>query len=193
MLIFFYRKYHVEGGYVPVKLGLKDIIFVMEDVDAASKVVKRWDGLTTLDVMEPESIHLPTPPKSLFRMFLESTNSDCKDLLKELTEKSDRLKKEVEAQKPEVLRAIAQCLTIHPALGLVGGLHPGMTPQSLACAHEPWNPIPSKTINAPNWIRFSLPRPKPSRLCYSPEPRLMISWPTNYLARLTLSPVTLFR
>jgi chaperone BCS1 len=119
MSIFFDRKYHVEGGYVPVKLGFKDIIFVMEDVDAASKVVKRRDGLTTSDVVEPESIHLPTP-KSLFRMFLESTNSDCKDLVKELTEKSERLKKEAEAQKSEVLRAIAQRLTCHPALGLVG-------------------------------------------------------------------------
>ena len=31
---------------VPIKLGFKDVIFVMEDVDAASKVVQRRDGKT---------------------------------------------------------------------------------------------------------------------------------------------------
>ena len=29
---------------VPIKLGFKDVIFVMEDVDAASKIVHRRDG-----------------------------------------------------------------------------------------------------------------------------------------------------
>jgi hypothetical protein len=135
-------------------------------MDVMLKVVKRWDGLMTLDLVDPESIHLPTSPKSLFRMFLESTNSDCKDLAKELTEKSNRLKKEAKAQKPQLLRAIAQCLTGHPALPLVIGLHLGMTPQTLGCAHKPWNPIlSSKRINTPNWMRLSLPKPKPSRVC----------------------------
>ena len=31
---------------MPIKLGFKDVIFVMEDVDAASKVVQRRDGKT---------------------------------------------------------------------------------------------------------------------------------------------------
>jgi len=30
--------YCVQGDEVPIKLGFKDVIFVMEDVDAASKV-----------------------------------------------------------------------------------------------------------------------------------------------------------
>ena len=34
------------GDEVPIKLGFKDVIFVMEDVDAASKVVQRRDGKT---------------------------------------------------------------------------------------------------------------------------------------------------
>jgi chaperone BCS1 len=41
MSIFFDKKYHIEGEDVPVKLGFKDIIFVMEDVDAVSSIVKR--------------------------------------------------------------------------------------------------------------------------------------------------------
>lgn len=41
MSVFFDKKFIIEGEDVPVKLGFKDIIFVMEDVDAASSIVKR--------------------------------------------------------------------------------------------------------------------------------------------------------
>ena len=34
----FDQTYCVQGDEVPIKLGFKDVIFVMEDVDAASKV-----------------------------------------------------------------------------------------------------------------------------------------------------------
>jgi hypothetical protein len=119
MSIFFDRKYQVEGASVSVKLGFKDVIFVMEDVDAASKIVKRRDGRTSAEVVEPQKIDLPIP-KSLWRMFLESASSDCKDLVKQLEEKSEKLKEEAEKLKPEALKAIAQRVTFLPALGLVG-------------------------------------------------------------------------
>jgi hypothetical protein len=117
MSIFFDRNYHIEGADVHVKLGFKDVIFVLEDVDAASKVVKRRDGRKTADVVETETLDLPVP-KSMWRMLLETSDSECKELVEKLMEKSERLKKE--AQKPEVLRAIAQRMMILPALGLVG-------------------------------------------------------------------------
>ena len=47
MDIMFDQQYMVMGDEVPIKLGFKDVIFVMEDVDAASKVVHRRDGKTT--------------------------------------------------------------------------------------------------------------------------------------------------
>ena len=37
----FDQKYSVEGIESPIRLRIKDVIFVMEDVDAASKVVHR--------------------------------------------------------------------------------------------------------------------------------------------------------
>ena len=46
MDIMFDQQYMVMGDEVPIKLGFKDVIFVMEDVDAASKVVQRRDGKT---------------------------------------------------------------------------------------------------------------------------------------------------
>ncbi|KAL3936571.1 MAG: hypothetical protein SGBAC_008140 [Bacillariaceae sp.] len=120
MSIFFDRNYHVEGASVPVKMTFKDVIFVMEDVDAASKIVKRRDGRKTTSVDDGgQQISLPTP-KSLWRMFLESTSDDCKALVKELTTKSDRLKKDEESLRSEVLRSMNQRLAGLPALGLVG-------------------------------------------------------------------------
>ena len=44
-------RYQVSGEDVPIKLKYKDIIFVMEDVDAASKIVhKRSGGPSTVRV-----------------------------------------------------------------------------------------------------------------------------------------------
>ncbi|CAJ1937934.1 unnamed protein product [Cylindrotheca closterium] len=120
MSIFFDRNYHVEGASVPVKMTFKDVIFVMEDVDAASKIVKRRDGRKTSNMLDDgQQIPLPTP-KSLWRMFLESTSDDCKALVKELTSKSDRLKEDEESQRSDVLRSMNQRLAGLPALGLVG-------------------------------------------------------------------------
>mmetsp|Transcript_44024 Transcript_44024/g.130360 ORF Transcript_44024/g.130360 Transcript_44024/m.130360 type:complete len:634 (-) Transcript_44024:101-2002(-) len=46
MEVMFDQKYQVIGQQDPVKLRLKDVIFVMEDVDAISKIVHRRDGLS---------------------------------------------------------------------------------------------------------------------------------------------------
>jgi chaperone BCS1 len=117
MSVFFDRKYHVEGSYVPIKLGFKDVIYVMEDCDAASKVVKRRDGQKPTEAGIEESISLPMP-KSLWRLFLESTSSECRELVALLLEKSKRLKEQAEKERPKALFALAKRLNEQPALGL---------------------------------------------------------------------------
>jgi chaperone BCS1 len=121
--IFFDRTYHVQGQCVPVKLGYKDIIFVMEDVDAGSKVVKRRDGKKKTTGIQIDDVEFP-PPKSIWQMLVESSESDCVELVKILIEKSERLKEE--ALKPEVLQSIAKRVMVLPGLGLVreAGDHP---------------------------------------------------------------------
>eukprot|EP00934_Nitzschia_sp_Nitz4_P006844 Nitzschia sp. Nitz4//scaffold67_size101165//54792//56993//NITZ4_004530-RA/size101165-processed-gene-0.59-mRNA-1//-1//CDS//3329556477//6834//frame0 len=118
MSVFFDRRYNVEGSYVPVKLGFKDVIYVMEDCDAASKVVKRRDGRKASDLAPAQSIELPTP-KSLWRLFLENHSEECSEVVEKLTEKSERLKAKAEEWRPDVLHSIAQRVNCHPALGLV--------------------------------------------------------------------------
>eukprot|EP00448_Togula_jolla_P038739 CAMPEP_0170637040 /NCGR_PEP_ID=MMETSP0224-20130122/38176_1 /TAXON_ID=285029 /ORGANISM="Togula jolla, Strain CCCM 725" /LENGTH=103 /DNA_ID=CAMNT_0010966847 /DNA_START=1 /DNA_END=309 /DNA_ORIENTATION=- len=44
MEVMFDSRYHIIGQEVPIKLRFKDVIFVMEDVDALSKIVHRRDG-----------------------------------------------------------------------------------------------------------------------------------------------------
>jgi len=115
--IFFDNTYNIQGQCVPIKLGYKDIIFVMEDVDAASKVVKRRDGKNTVSTVLPGRDELPTP-QSMWHMLVQSSESECQELVKILMEKSERLKKET--QKPELLHAMARRMMILPELGLVG-------------------------------------------------------------------------
>lgn len=117
MSVFFDKRYHIKGEYVPVKLNMKDVIFVMEDIDAASNVVKRRDGKKGCDVMQSEYVNLPIP-KSMWRMMLESNDSNCRSLVQKLIEKSDRLK--AEATKPEVLISMTKRMMALPGLGLVG-------------------------------------------------------------------------
>ena len=45
--LFFDQKYQVEGGSYPINLRYEDVIFVMENVDAVSDVVKRCDRKNT--------------------------------------------------------------------------------------------------------------------------------------------------
>jgi len=91
MDIMFDQQYMVQGEEVPIKLGFKDVIFVMEDVDAASRVVHRRDGKTTASVTHTE-VHEAPKQKSPWTLFLESNDDDCKELVEKLMEKSPRLK-----------------------------------------------------------------------------------------------------
>lgn len=115
--VFFDSRYYIQGESVPVRLGYKDVIFVLEDVDAASNVVKRRDGKKTADIMQVENIEMP-PAKSIWRMLLESSDDDCQELVKELMEKSDRLKRA--ATNSDVLKSLASGMADLPGLSLVG-------------------------------------------------------------------------
>jgi len=116
--IFFDQKYFVEGEQVPVNLGFKDVIFVMEDIDAVSKIVRRRDGKMTEDnFAQPEQFEMSIT-KSLWTMILESTDESCIDLKKLLMEKSERLKEA--AQDSTVLTSATQRMSKVPGLSLVG-------------------------------------------------------------------------
>jgi len=132
MQIFFDGRYRVDGqGGVPVKLGFRDTIFVMEDIDAASKVVRRRDGKQTADFVQSEPVELP-PTKSLFQMFLESNDRSVRDLVKKLMDLSPRLREE--AKKPEVIRAMVDRATTLPGLSFVG-----LTPNQQDIGDRPTN------------------------------------------------------
>lgn len=117
MSIFFDRKFRIQGEMVPVQLGFKDVIFVIEDVDAASKIVKRRGGSRRVATTESDFVNVP-PPKSMWRMLLESNEADCLELVELLMEQSERLKEE--ATKPEVLRSISKRMATVPGLSFVG-------------------------------------------------------------------------
>ena len=117
MSVFFDTRYHIQGESVPIKLGMKNVIFVMEDIDAAANVVKRRDGKTGADVVQNDYIDLPVP-KSIWLMMLESNDDHCRTLVKTLMDKSERLK--AEATKPEVLVGMSKRMLALPGLGLVG-------------------------------------------------------------------------
>jgi len=115
--LFFDQKYYVQGERIPVKLNFKDVIFVMEDVDAVSKVVRRRDGKINGEAQEEVQVEMPAT-KSLWRMLLESHNDDCTGLVEMLLKKSDRLKQA--ANDPILLKSIAQKMGSIPGLSLVG-------------------------------------------------------------------------
>ena len=104
------------GDEVPIKLGFKDVIFVMEDVDAASKVVQRRDGLTGGGAARvTNAVQQLTPEEKAnlvggveltpWRLLLSSSDGDVKELVEELMGKSPRLK--AAAIDPENVRAAA--------------------------------------------------------------------------------------
>ena len=136
MAIFNHPKKQIEGQSMPQKLDFKDVIFVMEDVDAASHIVKRRDGKIPVGNEWDEPTSNPNHddnddetatgrqdsmprPKSVWHLFLESNDSDCKELVKLLIEKSDRLKQT--AADTQILTGTVQRLRALPGLGLVGG------------------------------------------------------------------------
>jgi len=117
MDIFFQKKYQIAGQDVPVSLGFKDVIYIMEDVDSASKIVKRRDGKTGEPQLEQFPVELPQP-KSIWQMLMECNDDVCRELVTELMEKSPRLKKA--AIESDVLRSLALRIGSVPGLGLVG-------------------------------------------------------------------------
>eukprot|EP00928_Gymnodinium_smaydae_P014898 TRINITY_DN1546_c0_g4_i1.p1 TRINITY_DN1546_c0_g4~~TRINITY_DN1546_c0_g4_i1.p1 ORF type:complete len:517 (-),score=100.38 TRINITY_DN1546_c0_g4_i1:180-1730(-) len=118
MDIMFDQQYMVEGEEVPIKLGFKDVIFVMEDVDAASKVVQRRDGKTTSSITRTEIVEAPRP-KTPWQILLESSDSQCRELVKVLMDKSPRLKEA--ALNSSTLCSLAKSLLDPPGLGLLVG------------------------------------------------------------------------
>jgi len=127
--VFFDQKHSIEGENVPITLGFKDVIFVMEDIDAVSKIVKRRDGKTTTQIANTE--HLETmKQKPLWTMILESTNKSCKILTEELIEKSERLKKA--ARDPHILSTKVQRATRVPGIRIIGECTRNDTTRSIA-------------------------------------------------------------
>jgi hypothetical protein len=122
---FFDKKFRVLGE-VTAQLDFKDVIFCLEDLDAASDIVKRRDGKTCDDdsatdvaAMTEEILAQVPPAKSLWQHLLESSDETCLALVELLKEKSERLKEE--AQTPDKLQAVAECLSsLRPGLSLVG-------------------------------------------------------------------------
>ena len=98
-------------------MDFEDAIYVMDDIDAVSDIVKRRDGKKTAEVIQTSHIDMPAP-KCLWRLLVESENEDCKKLVSTLIEKSERLKSE--ATKPDIVRSVTKRMNALPALGLVG-------------------------------------------------------------------------
>jgi len=115
MKVFFDRRRSIENEYVEDDVGFKEAIFVMEDVDAASNIVKRRDGKKTVDMVQTEQVDIQS--MSMWHMILNSESDDCKKLVETLMEKSDRLKEE--AQKPELVRGIVHRMKSLPGLTVV--------------------------------------------------------------------------
>lgn len=115
--IFYDRRFRVTGQDVPIELDYPDVIYVMEDVDAASKVVHRRDGKKTADVLRSQTFDEPEP-KCLFQLFLESNDGTCRELVQKLVEASERLKEY--ASQPHVIKEMCRKMMALPELSLVG-------------------------------------------------------------------------
>lgn len=120
--IFLDERRAVDDQVVPVKLGMEQVIYVMEDVDAASKLVQRrvaampskkcarFNGNSGDDAQEAV-MPLPAP---LWHLFLQSTDEKCKRLVQKLLGKSNRLKQE--AQRSGILSAVVDTMNTMSAL-----------------------------------------------------------------------------
>jgi len=122
MDIMFDQQYMVEGEEVPIKLVFKDVIFVMEDVDAASKVVQRRDGKSTASVTRTEIIEAPKP-KCAWQILLESSDDGVREVVKLLMEKLPRLKEA--ALSSESLCSVAKQMVAPAGLSLLVGASTG--------------------------------------------------------------------
>merc|ERR1712032_407028 len=122
MDIMFDQQYMVEGEDCPIKLGFKDVIFVMEGVDAASKVVQRRDGKSTASVTRTEIIDAPRP-KCAWQILLESSDDSCREVAKLLMEKLPRLKESALSSKS--LCSVAKQIVAPAGLSLLVGASTG--------------------------------------------------------------------
>jgi len=120
MDIMFDQSYMVMGDDVPIKLCFKDVIFVMEDVDAAAKIVQRRDGKrgaaaraeeqrTPLSADENAQLvgDVATSTTTPWGMILSYDGDDesVKKLADDLMSKSERLKAAALASKSLVATA----------------------------------------------------------------------------------------
>ena len=80
--------YFVQGYGVTIKLDFKYVIFVIEDIDAATDAVKRLDGKT--EAIRRDEVDL-TAPKSPWRLLLESSGQKPSSV-QFLKGKSERLR-----------------------------------------------------------------------------------------------------
>lgn len=116
--LFFSDEFKYEGSYYPSKMTFKDVIYVMEDIDAASKVVQRRDGKRTSRVAQTVHVNdLGSSTTNMWQLLLASQGENCIELVKKLVEKSQRLKEE--ATSSQALTSLAQRLTSIPGLGVV--------------------------------------------------------------------------
>ena len=115
----FGKKYRVPGE-ITANLDFKDVIFCLEDLDAASDIVRRRDGKSGQEdgLIPSGALFEEVPPaKSLWHFFMESSNEACQKLVKLLKEKSVKLKEE--SQKAERVAGCLDCLEeVRPGLAL---------------------------------------------------------------------------
>jgi chaperone BCS1 len=116
--LFYDHNFMIEGERVPVNLNFDNIIYVMEDVDALSKVVRRRDGKTLQNIASSPVFHDLNTTRNMWSMILSSNNEDCQGLVSLLMEKSERLRDA--ACDPSNLCFAARKLTSISGLRLVG-------------------------------------------------------------------------
>ena len=114
MSMFFDPRKIIEGESIPVRLGFKNVIFVLEDIDAATKIVRRRDG----QLSGPKTVTVPASTRTLWHMLLESPNAACQTLVKTLIPLSDRLA--AEAEKTDGLVQLTHMITEIPGLSTLG-------------------------------------------------------------------------
>jgi SpoVK/Ycf46/Vps4 family AAA+-type ATPase len=118
--VFFDKKYSVDGMSVPVRQEYNDVIYVMEDVDAASNIVRRRDGKSGTPIVDTSCMDLAAA-KSLFQLFLESPSTECKEVVEMLLERNPQLKELSDKLIPGVLQSVARRVTSFPALSMIDG------------------------------------------------------------------------
>lgn len=117
--ILFDKRYYVQNEGMTLTLDMRDVIFCMEDIDAATDIVQRRDGGSSDKNRDRgvRTVNLPSQD-SIWRMLVRCTHSDAQKLVKHLMEKSDRLKDAF--LQMDVLHESAERLLAVPGLTTVG-------------------------------------------------------------------------